>query len=218
MDWRPLGTWAAANAIARRPAPIEHTSRQYRIAMSRIILCLTFAGVFHFFWPATVLAQSERGESPAQASKWGEISTAAPTTAGTRPGVDDSYDARALRIESHWGTMRIVRGADGPVLGTAGVFRTVNVEKIVAGSPRAETQARLFKASHRSGAVATTLGVLTFGVGLIASTSSSNNAATPILMIGGLGSVLWGARQLDKSYSSLSRAVWWYNRDLRARD
>ncbi|HWL40865.1 MAG TPA: hypothetical protein VNO75_11565 [Gemmatimonadaceae bacterium] len=128
---------------------------------------------------------------------------------------EDSYDVRALRLESHWGRFQIVRGADGPIVGTAGVFRTADVEKIVAGSARAETEAKIFKASHRSGAIASTLGVLTFAGGLIASTNNSNSAATPILMIGGLGGVVWGARRLDSAYSSLSRAVWWYNRDIR---
>lgn len=162
--------------------------------MSKPVFCLALAGVFHALSPVSAVAQSEQSEPAA------------------------SYDSRALRTESHWGTMRIVRGADGPVVGTAGVFRTVNVEKLLAGSERAQSEARLFRASHRSGAVAAAVGVLTFGGGLIASSSNANNAATPILMIGGLGSVLWGARQLDKSYSSLSRAVWWYNRDLRSRD
>ena len=133
------------------------------------------------------------------------------------PAAAQTETREALRFESHWGTMRIVEGADGPVVGSAGVFRTANIEKILTGSPRAESEARLFRASHRNGAVATALGSLTFGAGLIASANSSSNAATPILMIGGLGAVFWGARQLDKSFSSLSRAVWWYNRDLGSR-
>jgi len=166
--------------------------------MLKIALSLTLAVALHAFRAAPVLAQ-EIGEPNA-------------------PELEAGYDARALRIESHWGIMRIVRGADGPVVGTAGVFRTANVEKIVAGSPRAESEARLFRGSHRRGAVASTLGALTFGVGLVATTSTSSNAATPILMIGGLGAMFWGARRLDDAYGSLSRAIWWYNRDLKARD
>ena len=130
---------------------------------------------------------------------------------------EESYDVQALRLESHWGQYHILRGADGAVVGKAGVFRTADVEKIVAGSARAETEAKLFRVSHRSGAIATTLGALTFVGGLIASTNSSNSAATPIIMIGGLGGVLWGMRRFDSAYSSLSRAVWWYNRDIRVR-
>jgi hypothetical protein len=130
---------------------------------------------------------------------------------------EESYDVQALRLESHWGQYHILRGADGAVVGKAGVFRAADVEKIVAGSPRAQTEAKLFKLSHRNGAIATTLGALTFAGGLIASTNSSNSAATPIIMIGGLGGVLWGMRRFDSAYSSLSRAVWWYNRDIRVK-
>jgi len=185
--------------------------------MSRIVIGLSLACAFCTLSASPSLSQSQKGE-PAPA-KSAQVST--PSAAGIAPSVapdGDAYDSRALRIESHWGRMTIVRGADGPVVGTAGVFRTADVAQIVAGSPRAEEEARLFKASHRSGAVASALGALTFGVGLIATTNTSNNAATPILMIGGLGSILWGARRLDSAYSSLSRAVWWYNRDLKSRD
>lgn len=134
------------------------------------------------------------------------------------PSFAQSERDEALRLESHWGSMSIVRGADGPVVGTAGLFRSVDVEKIVAGSPRAEAEAAHFRASHRKGVIASALGVLTFGVGLVATTNMSNNAATPILMVGGIGAVIWGARRFDSAYSSLSRAVWWYNRDLKSRD
>jgi hypothetical protein len=128
-----------------------------------------------------------------------------------------AYDTLALRIESHWSNRYIMRGVDGPTVATAGVFRRANVEQIVAGSPRAETEAKLFRASHRTGSVAIALGALTFAGGVVASANGANSAATPILMIGGLGGVIWGARQLDIAYASLSRAVWWYNRDIGAK-
>jgi len=192
MEWRPLGIPGGRQPHRPRPqAAGTHPLANRRIVMLRIALSLTLAVAVHIFCPASALGQ-ENGEA--------------------------AYDARALRFESHWGRVRIVRGADGPVVGTAGVLRTVNVEQLVAGSPRAETEARLFKGSHRRGAIATTIGALTFAAGLIATTNSSNNAATPILMIGGLGSMFWGARRFGDSHASLSRAIWWYNRDLKARD
>lgn len=129
------------------------------------------------------------------------------------PAFAQAEKGEALRLESHWGRVRVVRGADGPVAGTAGIFRTANFEKIVAGSSRAEAEARLFKAEHRLGAIASALGATTFVVGLVTSANNSNNAATPALIIGGAGAMFWGARRLNSAYSSLSRAVWWYNRD-----
>jgi len=45
---------------------------------------------------------------------------------------DSSYETRALRIEGHHGDTRIVRGADGNVVGTIGIFRGINVEELVS--------------------------------------------------------------------------------------
>ena len=159
-------------------------------------------------------AQSEKGDLTVTGSKWGEAVAATGATAPTPAENPNSYDARALRLESSWGRVKILRGVDGLTAGTTGVFNSTNVEKIVAGSARAETEARLFRASHRPGAVASVVGALTFTGGLIAATNNANSAATPMLMIGGAGAMFWGARQLNAAYGSLSRAVWWYNRDL----
>lgn len=164
--------------------------------------------------PASLFAQSEKGDLTVTGSKWAEAVAAASEASGVAAGTDTGYDSRALRLESNWGRLRILRGADGLVVGTAGVFRTADVEKIVAGSARAEAEARLFRASHRPGALAGALGAVTLGVGIIASANNSNNAATPVLMIAGAGAMFWGARQINSAYSSLSRAIWWYNRDV----
>src|SRR3982074_1599057 len=53
-----------------------------------------------------------------------------------------SYDTQALRFETHWGSADIIRGANGPVIGTVGWFRDFDVEKLVASSPQAATEAR----------------------------------------------------------------------------
>jgi hypothetical protein len=52
-------------------------------------------------------------------------------------------------------------------------------------------------------------------IGVIVAANSSNNAASPVLIIGGVGVMVWGAQHLSMSYSALSRALWWYNRDLK---
>lgn len=145
--------------------------------------------------------------------RWGDAAALA-ATLGNAPASDSTYAARALRLESSWGNFRIVRGADGPVLGKTGLLRTVDVEKIVAGSRRAESEARLFQADHRPGSIVAALGALTFVGGVLASAKSNNNAATPALMVAGGIGMIWGARKLNSAYTSLSRAIWWYNRDL----
>lgn len=161
-----------------------------------------------------VLSQSDKEETSIVRSKWGDAIASTPAPSPAQRGAESSYDSRALRLESDWGRLRIRQGVDGMVVGVAGPFKTANVEKIVAGSERAETEARLFRASHRRGALSGALGLVTLGVGIAVASSNSSNAATPVFMIAGAGGMLWGARQINEAYSSLSRAVWWYNRDL----
>lgn len=125
-----------------------------------------------------------------------------------------SYDARALRFESSWGSVRIIRGADAQLVGTGGWFRDVELEKLVASSPNALSQARLYEKNNFRGSLVGTVGAVTSVVGLVLTTNSSNSASSPALIIGGVGAMIWGVQHVNMSYSALSRALWWYNRDL----
>ena len=127
------------------------------------------------------------------------------------------YDAQALRFESRWGSADIVRGAGGTVIGTVGWFRDFDVEKLVESSPHAVVEARAFKTNNFRGSLVGGLGAVTLVTGAILTANTSNNAASPILMVAGAGAVAWGASHLNAGYSALSRAMWWYNRDLVAR-
>lgn len=137
-------------------------------------------------------------------------------SARTSPPSDSShsYDAQALRFESRWGSADIIRGADGPVIGTVGWFRSFDVGKLVGSSPQAVTEARAFKTNNFRGSLVGGLGAVTLVVGAVVASNSSNNAASPILVIAGAGAMAWGAQHLNAGYSALSRAFWWYNRDL----
>lgn len=182
--------------------------------MLKIFLGFCFAGCVALAAPAS--AQSENGATTPGSSIWGDAATLAPSLM-KGAAADTSFESRALRLESGWGNFQIVRGPDGLVVGTAGVLRATNVEKLVAGSHRAESEARLFRANHRPGSIATAVGAMTFVAGAVAATSSAGTAATPVLMVVGVGGMVWGVRKLNTAYTSLSRAVWWYNRDLVAR-
>jgi hypothetical protein len=132
-------------------------------------------------------------------------------------GVVDSaraYDSQALRYETRWGSADVRRGASGTVIGTVGWFRDFDVEQVVASSPRAVAEARTFKTENFRGSVASSIGALTFATGLVLTANSSNNAATPVLIIAGAGGMAWGAAHLQLGFSALTRAFWWYNRDL----
>ena len=123
------------------------------------------------------------------------------------------YDGRALRYESYWGNAKIIRGADGPVVGTAGWFRSFDVENVVASSPPALAEARVFKTNNTRGSVVGSIGALATVVGVVVAANGSN-AASPILIIGGVGAMGWGVQHLNRGMAALSRSLWWYNRQL----
>jgi hypothetical protein len=124
------------------------------------------------------------------------------------------YEAQALRYESSWGNARIIRGADGPLVGTAGWFRGFDVEKLVASSAPARAEARAYKTNTFRGSVIGSIGAAATAVGIVVTANGSSNASSPILIIGGVGAMLWGAQHLNIAFSALSRSLWWYNRDL----
>jgi len=136
------------------------------------------------------------------------------STAAAQRSDSSRYDAQALRYESNWGSARIIRGADGPLVGTAGWFRSFDVEKLVSGSPAARAEARAYKSNSFRASLVGTLGATTTVVGVVLAANGSNNAATPILIIGGVGAMVWGAQQFHTAFSALSRSLWWYNRDV----
>ena len=141
---------------------------------------------------------------------------AALTTSASEAQTTDStrgYDAQALRFESSWGNAKIIRGADGPVVGTAGWFRSFDVEKVVASSPPALAEARVFKTNNFRGSVVGSIGALATVVGVVVAANGSN-AASPILIIGGVGAMGWGVQHMNKGMAALSRSLWWYNRQL----
>jgi hypothetical protein len=164
------------------------------------------------------------GSAGAQANARSTAKATAPATSppatvssSQASGLVDStraYDSRALRYETRWGSADVRRGASGTVIGTVGWFRDFDVEQLVASSPQAVSEARTFKTENFRGSVAGSIGALTFVTGLILTANSSNNAATPVLIIAGAGGMAWGAQHLQLGFSALTRAFWWYNRDL----
>jgi hypothetical protein len=125
-----------------------------------------------------------------------------------------TYATGALRFESSWGNVSIIRGADGPVIGNLGWFREFDLEQLLARSPSAVADARVFETNNFRGSVVTAIGATTTLIGVIVAANSSNNASSPVLIIGGVGAMVWGVQHLSTSYSALSRALWRYNRDL----
>lgn len=176
-----------------------------------------------FFWALSlgVVLIAGASKAGAQVRKNEEASpgsTAANSVRSASERATDSariYAADALRFESSWGNVSIIRGADGPVIGTLGWFRDFDLTQLLASSQPAVAEARVFQTSNFRGSLVGSLGAATTLVGVVVAANSSNNAASPVLIIGGVGAMVWGAQHLSTSYSALSRALWFYNRDMK---
>ena len=180
--------------------------------MNSRCFCALSLGVALVAGAASAGAQVKKNEeaSPGQTVAAAGRSLPERATDSIRP-----YAAGGLRFESSWGNVSIIRGADGPVVGTLGWFRDFDLTQLLASSPQAVADARVFQTDNFRGSVVGTLGATTTVIGVIVAANSSNNAASPVLIIGGVGAMVWGAQHLSMSYSALSRALWWYNRDLK---
>jgi hypothetical protein len=160
--------------------------------------------------PAFLTAQTP---SPEQARVVaGPIAT--PVTAGATSD-PDAYDSKALRLETHMGEFRIVRGLDGPVVGKIGLFSRPDLASLVAPSENAMKEGREFNHNHGPGMAAGITGLVVFAFSLAASSAAGTNWGLTAGTIGGGALMVYGAVRLDKAYSSLSKSIWWYNRDLK---
>jgi hypothetical protein len=180
--------------------------------MSKVFLALIISAAV--ITPCTTVGAQGRESEAARASKASSPSA----SISTRPvAVTDSsrdYDAHALRFETNWGNIRIIRGASSSLIGTAGWFRDPGIDKLLASSPRALTEARAYETNNFRGSLVGSAGALATLIGIVVTANGSNDASSPILIIAGVSGMVWGAQHLSISYSALSRALWWYNRDL----
>jgi hypothetical protein len=177
----------------------------------------------NFFLALALSACGFGVRAQAQSSGHASAPVAAPAAAGTgavavsrKAATTDSVPAaagQALRFESSWWSADIVRGADGPVVGTVGWFRDFDVEKLVQSSSRAVAEAKAFQTNNFRGSLVSTIGATTLAIGVVVAANGANNAASPILIIGGAGAIGWGLQHINRGYASLSKALWWYNRD-----
>jgi len=126
-----------------------------------------------------------------------------------------TYDADALRLEAGFSGLRIVRGAADSVVLTVGLVRRVDLERLVSTSPSAVAEAKVFESNYRQGIWTAVAGVATwvavFGINRI-----GPNQPVPIgVTVTALVLVTYGAMRLDTAKRALSKAIWWYNRDLK---
>jgi hypothetical protein len=125
-----------------------------------------------------------------------------------------SYDANALRVEPHWGDYRILRGVNGPVVGTIGTLRRFDLTKLVGPSENALREAREFNRDYTPGMLASMIGGLAVGVSLGILANNEPSWGLIAAEAAGAGLVFYGGIRLNRAYNALSKSIWWYNRDL----
>ena len=129
---------------------------------------------------------------------------------------DSSYDENALRVESRLGDLQIVRGIEGTVVARAGVFHGPKVVNLVSRSEKAIAEAKVFERDYEPGQYAAALGIATLGAAIGASRIHDINSAIPSgLTAASFLLIAYGGSRLESAYRALSRAIWWYNRDLK---
>ena len=125
------------------------------------------------------------------------------------------YDRRALRFESHRWTIRVLRGNDDIVVGRTQWFRRFDLASIVSSSDRALSEAHQFNRNRTPGMWALSLGILAVAAeGILVRVTGTPSFVTSTVGIGGVVLIVSGAQRLDKASEALSKALWWYNRDL----
>jgi len=128
---------------------------------------------------------------------------------------DSSYDNSALRLDSHRGDLQILRGREGTVVARAGVFRGPKVANLMNGSDSAVAEARVFEHNYHPGQSFAALGIATMGAAIGVSRIPDINTWIPTgLTIASVALITYGGTKLESAYRALSKAIWWYNRDL----
>ena len=126
-----------------------------------------------------------------------------------------SYDSCALRVE--WRPLvgnELLRGASGARLARLGAFGP-SLADLMIGADSAVRYAREFDARQERGAVAGVVGgALVYGAGLRCVDEFTCSHAAGASFIAGLGLALYGSVEQLRAARALSRAVWWYNREL----
>ena len=143
--------------------------------------------------------------------------------AGQEPSLPNAastctYHACALRLEQR----RLLRGAEGQPILSLGIWGAPSLRPQVASSDSALAYAAEFDRHYTAGTRTGFLGLLGAAVAGALYAHYDDRALSsdrPIMVPLGvaavsLGLTVYGGRRMDRAMRSLSRAIWWYNRDL----
>jgi hypothetical protein len=138
------------------------------------------------------------------------------TGASAMAAQESEYDQNALRVESHQGNLRILRGVEGTIAARAGIFHPPKVANLVSQSDSALAEAKVFERDYEPGQWITALGIATLGAAIGASRIPDINPTIQVgLYVTSFAALAYGGNKLHSAYEALSKAIWWYNRDLK---
>lgn len=140
--------------------------------------------------------------------------TLAPLTSTVR-AQDSTYEKNALRLEGGVGSLRILRASSDSVLMKIGAVHRTDVARIVEPSSNAVEQARFFESNYRPGLWTVAAGVAVLGYGYGISRIGANDPIPTGVVITSLTLVTYGATRIAAATSALSKAILFYNRDLK---
>ncbi len=141
---------------------------------------------------------------------WGQ----APSALGTPVGC--TYATCALRIETAWFGMHVVRGTQGERVGRLGSFGG-GVESLLSGPDSAAAYGRQYVRATRRSSTLGLIGAVAYAVVVVRTDNFKREQfgdAEVITAIAGAGLTLASVPFAVQAQRSLSRAVWWYNSAL----
>ena len=129
---------------------------------------------------------------------------------------ESGYDENALRVESRQGNLQILRGINGTVVARAGIFHPPRLANLVTQSDSALAEAKIFERYYQPGQWMAALGIATLGATIGASRITDINPVIQVTLYAtGFAALGYGGSRLHSAYGALSKAIWWYNRDLK---
>jgi hypothetical protein len=124
-----------------------------------------------------------------------------------------AYERDAILIEPYSLGDRVLQGKDRRVLAILSDFGNTRLADILAKSPKAADEARVYDRNHRPGAFLMLGGIIGLIAGNVASQVGDGKGSFP-LWIGGTILLGAGSAKLNRAKHALPRAAWWYNYDL----
>lgn len=128
--------------------------------------------------------------------------------------VDCDYNGCALRLKLSWGNRLIIRGEQEQRVGKISMFSATSLQSIVASSPEAAAEARVFQKNYTPGEIFSGAGAFLMVLSA-AVASGSDSVIGPVAgVVVGSSMLFYGVFRHVRAENALSKTIWLYNRSL----